>query len=247
MENYIEIEKYLNTVLNDEEATQKLNELLPNTKIDAIKYIKERYNLNLDVAKTIIDKILCNQLQLTEEERCFEIKEVISYIGGHPELVKEGNANINISDDNINITVGLFSKTTASVPLKKIKSIKYENGSELKSRITLTRLMLLGPLGLFLKKKTADKKYFLTIECDDFSVCFSGDSSKQVNKVYQQVYDIWKSYKENYKKKENKQKSENEIGSISSYDELIELKKLLDIGVISEDEFNQKKKNILGI
>lgn len=31
------------------------------------------------------------------------------------------------------------------------------------------------------------------------------------------------------------------------YSELIELKKLLDMGIVTQDEFNQKKKQVLGI
>lgn len=247
MENYMEIEKCLDLILTDEETIKELNNLLPEAKVAAIKYIREKYDLDLAGAKTIIDKFLNNQLYLTDEERSFEIKEVINYIGGHPKLTKQGSANIKISNNEINITVGLFSKSTVSVPLEKIKSIKFESGAELKSRITLTRLMLLGPLGLFLKKKSADKKYFLSIDCDGFSLCFSDDSSKLVNKVFQQIYDIWNSYQENHKKIDKKQKNDKEAKSLSNYEELIELKKLLDLGIITKNEFDQKKKSILGI
>ena len=37
------------------------------------------------------------------------------------------------------------------------------------------------------------------------------------------------------------------MSDIKSYDELIKLKELLDMGIITEDEFSEKKRKILGI
>lgn len=43
----------------------------------------------------------------------------------------------------------------------EIKSINLENVNEFKQRITLTRLVLLGPLGFFLKRVVPTKNFIL--------------------------------------------------------------------------------------
>ena len=42
-------------------------------------------------------------------------------------------------------------------------------------------------------------------------------------------------------------KERNKSDDPEKYSELIELKKLLDMGIITQEEFNQKKKQVLGL
>ena len=53
-----------------------------------------------------------------------------------------------------------------SLPLSQLEGVRLEDGEELSSRVTMTRLVTLGVFALAAKKKTGGEK-FLTIESPD--------------------------------------------------------------------------------
>lgn len=83
---------------------------------------------------------------------------------------------------------------------------------------------------------------FLTIDTpqEKIKVALDKDSEKSINNHIHQVLDTLKS-------KPNEAQPQAVSAPISTADELKKFKELYDMGVITEDEFNAKKKQLLGI
>ncbi|PDZ37676.1 hypothetical protein CN520_16245 [Bacillus cereus] len=83
---------------------------------------------------------------------------------------------------------------------------------------------------------------FLTIDTpqEKIKVALDKDSAKSINNHIHQVLDALKS-------KPNGAQPQAVSAPISTADELKKFKELCDMGVITEDEFNAKKKQLLGI
>lgn len=73
------------------------------------------------------------------------------------------DGTLQLYPDGVDYMAG-FKKST--IPLASIQSVSLEEGADLESRITATRLVLVGVFALAIKKKKGGEKY-LTIESDD--------------------------------------------------------------------------------
>ena len=60
----------------------------------------------------------------------------------------------------------LYPDRLEALPLSQLEGVRLEDGEELSSRVTMTRLVTLGVFALAAKKKTGGEK-FLTIESPD--------------------------------------------------------------------------------
>lgn len=120
---------------------------------------------------------------------------------------------------------------------------RIESGSELQSRVTMTRLVALGVFAFAAKKKTGGEKY-LTVEGPDFVWTEEiKRNKKDINKAMNLVSQINANAKKFSNLNENSK--ESEIISISSADELKKFKELLDSGVITQEEFEFQKSKLL--
>ena len=64
------------------------------------------------------------------------------------------------------------------------------------------------------------------------------DANEYAKGVFSVLYKAFTEYKE---------KGENNDSSVSAADEIVKFKKLLDDGIISQEEFDAKKKQLLGL
>lgn len=222
--------------LDGKKNLKNIVEQCNTNQINAEKYLKENYNISFMEASRLIET-------LNEPER---IEGTITYIGGHPDVTKEGITDFKIVDYSLVFEVGIIGIEEGQIAFKNIQSIHFETTSELQSRITLTRLALLGPLGLFLKKHKSTKLYYLSIDAGNYTVLFSDEDSRKLKKVYQKIYYYWDYYKKNYIEKTD-EKKENKNLEFNNYDELIKLKELLDAGIITQDDYDKKKKILLNL
>lgn len=138
-----------------------------------------------------------------------------------------------------------FKLTKSSIQRgSEIKSLdnvvaRVESGSELQSRVTVTRLVALGVFAFAAKKKKGGEKY-LTIEGPDFVwTAEVKRDKKDINKAMNFITQI----NNNSKLFSNSQQSTTSIASPA--DELKKFKELFDSGVISQEEFNQQKEKLL--
>ena len=122
---------------------------------------------------------------------------------------------------------------------------RVESGSELQSRVTATRLLAFGVFAFAAKKKKGGEKY-LTIEGPDFVwTAEVKRDKKDINKAMNFVSQI----NSNAKLVTSQSIDTNEPtadNNLSAADELKKFKELLDLGAITQEEFDTQKAKILG-
>lgn len=172
------------------------------------------------------------------------IKEVyLDYKGGHPNLPNDGSSIIIIFENCLGIMKGI---DTALIKYENILSLNLETKDQIYSRFTATRLALLGPFALAFKKKTKSTEKYLTIDFKDknqkeFTAIFSGSNSGTIQSL---IYKEYSNYISNYQNvKQNTHDNENSHKNV--YDEIKQLKELLDMGAITQEEFDAKKRELL--
>ena len=171
----------------------------------------------------------------------------VEYQGGHPDLSKTKACNLSITNEKIDINYGFSSGT---INFEDITGIRQETTEQISHRITATRLVALGPFALAFKKKQKSVEKYLTIDYSDRAmentVVIGG---KNVPEAYAKLYERYQNFcmrrDMNY---ECGQPCDGPISNGSDpYEELKKAKELLDMGIISQDEFDQKKKELLNL
>ena len=165
----------------------------------------------------------------------------LNYMGGIPDFKKNGIASLDCGKDDLTIKLG-FKKT--KIPYGSIGGISMKTEEQISKDVTLTRLLLVGIFAFGLKKKRKEMSYGLVVEyiygSISTSAIFTGDS---VNKAYSE---LMKKHQKYQKSIPPVTVSEERGASPSGADELIKYKELLDTKVITQSEFDKKKKQILG-
>lgn len=186
------------------------------------------------INEAIEEKKLKEELGLLDD-----VSIKLEYKGGHPDLKKEKDCTMKITNDDLTISYGI---SQGKIDFSSITGIHYETAEQISRRITATRLLALGPLAFAFKKKKKDSEKYLTIEfiMNDMecAVLFSGKKSQD---AYSKLFERYSSFKN---RQINEKTTEN---SNDPYEELKKLKELLDMEIISEEEFESKKKELLNI
>lgn len=165
------------------------------------------------------------------------------YLGGHPEISKKCKCNVTFKGDKIIIQPGLFK--TYEIDIKNTKA-EFKTREQISRDVTLTRLLLVGVFAFGLKKKRKNQLDYLVFNYEDnvlgeMNVIFSG---KKVNAMMKTFSEFKKDTIEN---KVNKDDTVNKQTSKEDLEYLEKLAELKNNGVITEAEFNQSKKQILGL
>lgn len=200
----------------------------------------------------------------------YEIGKVTNnlvYKGGHPSLTSEKDCKLTVTSDGITISCG-FTKQVM-IPISQVTNTQLETQDQVEKRITATRLLTLGVFALAFKKKKKTTDKYLTIDYQDVNgientVLFSG---KNVPKAHSMIYEALTTYKttmntERYEENDDTPTFEDimdcadtETDNISveqkndadPYEEIKKVKELLDMGIITQEEFDEKKKQLLGL
>jgi hypothetical protein len=122
-------------------------------------------------------------------------------------------------------------------PLSGVKA-SLEDGSDSQSRTTLTRLLATGVLAFGMKKRIGGEKY-LVVEGPDFSWMVEV-APKKVGKAMVFVNNV------NNAARQMTTSAPNGTGR-ESLSELEQLASLHDKGILTDEEFSAKKRQILGI
>jgi hypothetical protein len=96
------------------------------------------------------------------------------YIGGHPQINDELKT-VSIFSKNNDLTIVRYYEdnriTTptfiATIPISNIKNISIENKSTIEKRVTIGRMLLVGPFAFAWKKKDVNELAFLVIVWND--------------------------------------------------------------------------------
>lgn len=163
---------------------------------------------------------------------------LLKYYGGHPLLSKENQLFISVRDFKLIAEIGVNltgskRKVIFEVPLQNINKVSIEKEEEVIRRYTATRIALFGPFALAMKKKKVNKKDYLVIECNDFILTF--DSNAELCKlIYSKVNEV-------------RNNNSINLNQSNNLDQIKKLKELLDMAAITQEEFDVKKKELLGI
>ena len=209
--------------------------------------IKKIYEFTLDKISKATD--------LPYEAVKFDIYTVISkmnYSGGYADhLQPEIWMDIVIDKDKISVLKDSFksSKPLFSIPFSKVVRIRAGEKDQLNQRVTATRIAILGPYAMAVPKNESSSYQFVSIDIiDSFGneqpILFSGD---YIRDFYQKVYRAFELYKLASSSIPNQCQNNKETPPMNYIEELKQLKELLDLGIISKEEFEMKKKQILNI
>lgn len=168
----------------------------------------------------------------------------LDYISGHPELIDNKKVRVGITKDDLQI----IQTTTAvvSIKLRSIVSVRIEKKEEIERRITATRLFVLGAFALAFRKKKVHVDEWLTIDVKDangldYTLIFDSED------LHRASSSIFKAIQESKGTESPKATSilANNVKSIP--EQIKEYKELLDLGIITMEEFEKKKKELLNM
>ena len=165
----------------------------------------------------------------------------VDYKGGHPQLNKECKVELTITNKAVKM---VFGSKEIQIEFNDIDKISFETIEQINSRITATRLATLGVFALALKKKEKDTIKYVTIDFHDDidieqTVVLGG---KAAETIYSRLYSAFSNFK-----KQNKDNEKLESKVQDPYEELKKIKELLDLGIITQEEFDIKKKELLNL
>lgn len=219
-------EFYIDFSLEKVENGQKLYEMLLDKKSDDTLFMKEYKDI----------KVLGE----------FKLR----YHGGHPNLEARQVIFIKVLEQGI-IIGSLGYRDSVFIQYKNISSMQYETEDQFRQRYTATRIALLGPMGLAFKQETRSTTKVLTIECNGLNdipyiVILSGDEAEKMHASLYATLGKYRKEKNIINASEN-QANENNSTKSNPYEEIKQLKELLDMNILSQDEFDKKKKELLDI
>lgn len=152
-----------------------------------------------------------------------------------PDIIRNVGESVFSSEFGFKLNKDSIKKGTETKSLKNVIA-RIETGSELQTRVTMTRLVALGVFAFAAKKKKGGEKY-LTIEGPDFVwTAEIKRDRKDINKAMNFVSQI----NTNSKIFSNSSKSSPSIA-----EELKKFKELLDSGAITQEEFEMQKAKLL--
>lgn len=171
---------------------------------------------------------------------------IVDYMGGHPEIPKNGSCIITVFSDYIELSVGRLKK---QIKISQIENVNFETQDQIERRYTVTRMLAIGVFALAFKKKKKTNEKYLTIEfSDDIGiqnvVLLQG---KNAQKAHSLIYTSLSSYKKiNTTKNIEQQEIPTQVVN-DPYEEIKKAKELLDMGILTQEEFDKKKKELLGL
>ena len=177
----------------------------------------------------------------------------VQYEGGNPSLITSMSMRAIVNSDSISF-LPLFipeankglGTTTTTIPYSTISNIQVESQQEIERRITATRLLALGVFAFAVKKKEIHVSEYLTIDVKDendleFTMVFSGT---QIRELLRDVFEKLSLFRKDHPKIDEDKVEKPSSKSIP--EQLKEYKELLDLGILTNEEFDKKKKELLG-
>lgn len=183
------------------------------------------------------------------QEKVAEVKDArggrigaisVEFMGGYGEY-RKSKGSLTFYQKQTEFS-GLLTKF--KIQNKDVRDIVVEGKSDVNRRVTVTRLLAVGIFAFALKKKSTDKEAYITIElADGQEVIFFVDNKAPMDlkaklaKVISQVKQAGVAGQV--------QATAQPQGSVA--DELAKLASLKEQGILTQDEFDNKKKQLLGL
>lgn len=163
------------------------------------------------------------------------------YLGGHPEMPQACDGIITINKAGLFFEV-IFPFKGLTIPLKNIKKAEFKNEEQIHKDVTLGRLLLFGVFAFGLKKKTKELHNYLVLTCNqdgiESTVIFE---AKNAGALVSAIVKAQQEYKRDHPEMVNKEIAVT-LDIPEQIKKLAELKKQ---GILSEEEFQIKKRELL--
>jgi hypothetical protein len=168
---------------------------------------------------------------------------VVTHMGGLPDLSENANYTMVANNSGITMQTGTFKKTDfLTYPWSEI-DVSVGTEEELKERLTLSRIALVGPFAVFFRKKSTKVEYYVTISKDGYHGLFKVYPGSNSN--FKPVKALIEMHQRTVPKVAAP--SEPAAMTIDPLDRLEKLARLLEQGTLTQDEFDKKKAEILDL
>jgi hypothetical protein len=168
---------------------------------------------------------------------------VVTHLGGLPELTENGIYTVVANNTGITFQTGTFKKTDFITYAWSDIDASVGTEEELKERLTLSRIALVGPFAVFFRKKSTKVEYFLTISKGDDHGLFKVAPASNSN--FKPVKSLIEMHQRPISRTESQ--TSPAPAAIDPLDRLEKLARLLEQGILTQDEFDKKKAEILDL
>lgn len=169
------------------------------------------------------------------------------YQVGLEQFSLNGHYTISSAQDGLSLTKSLKKGELTIIPWKDLIEVEAGSESDLRSRVTASRLLLTGVFAFGLKKERK-KDFYISIATPSSVGLFALNTSGKDNRANEKTATIFAAACN------ARIRSANPVGVAkaesafnSSYSEIEKLGELLEKSLLTQDEFNSKKKQILGL
>jgi hypothetical protein len=168
---------------------------------------------------------------------------VVTHLGGLPELKENGIYTLMANNEGLVFQTGTFKKTDFATYLWDEIDASVGTEEELKERLTLSRIALVGPFAVFFRKKSTKVEYFLTITKDGNHGLFKVEPSANSN--FKPVKALIELHQKPFIPEASGTTPAPSQAPIDPLDRLEKLARLLEQGILTQEEFDKKKTEIL--
>ncbi len=168
---------------------------------------------------------------------------VVTHLGSLPELAENGIYTMVANNTGITFQTGTFKKTDfLTYPWAEIDA-SVGTEEELKERLTLSRIALVGPFAVFFRKKSSKVEYFVTISKGEDHGLFK--VAPVSNSNFKPVKSLIEMHQRT--KPTASIQAQPALQGIDPLDRLEKLARLLEQGTLTQAEFDKKKTEILDL
>lgn len=179
------------------------------------------------------------KIATTKEARGETLKSLsVEYMGGYDNY-KKAKGILTFYEKQTEFNSPLFTKFI--IQNGTIANIAIEGKDEINRRVTVTRMLAVGLFAFALKKKSKERESFITLELSDGQEVIFFIDKKSPMELKTSLAKVISGVKQ----KSAANKSVAQQTQLSVADELTKFAKLKEQGLITQEEFNKKKTELL--
>lgn len=166
----------------------------------------------------------------------------VEYMGGYGDK-RKAKGVLTFFEKQTEFSAPLSTKFT--ILNNQIKDVVIEGKDEVNRRVTVTRLLAVGIFAFALKKKNKDQEAYITLELTDGQEVILFADKKAPMALRAKLAKVISVVKQANVSSQSQSIRSDIQGSVA--DELAKLASLKEKGILTEEEFASKKKQLLGL
>ncbi len=166
----------------------------------------------------------------------------VEYMGGYGDK-RKAKGTLTFFEKQTEFSAPLSTKFT--ILNSQIKDVVIEGKDEVNRRVTVTRLLAVGIFAFALKKKNKDQESYITLELTDGQEVILFVDNKAPMALRAKLAKVISAVKQANVSSQSQATQPANQSSVA--DELTKLATLKEQGILTEEEFTAKKKQLLGL